>query len=105
MAEQRERLHFRHGGRRRHKRHCAPMTDPANTRLTERLRLEPIGPENAYDLWQVHNEDDVAAWYDGVKPSIEDIDGQAKVMVTCWRLLGVHKWMAYDRVTGELIGR
>lgn len=81
------------------------MTDSTNTRLTERLRLEPIGPANARDLWLVHNDDDVAKWYDGVKPSAEDTEREAKVIAYCWRVLGIHKWIAYDRLTGELIGR
>jgi 8-oxo-dGTP pyrophosphatase MutT (NUDIX family) len=34
-------------------------------RLTERLRLEPIGPGHAQDLWRLHYDDAVAAWHGG----------------------------------------
>src|SRR5450759_2050832 len=30
-------------------------------RFTERLRLEPIGPEHAGDLWRLHQDEAVAA--------------------------------------------
>jgi ribosomal-protein-alanine N-acetyltransferase len=46
-------------------------------RLTQRLRLVPIGPEHADDLFR----------------------GRA------WRDDGVQKWLAYDRESGELVGR
>jgi RimJ/RimL family protein N-acetyltransferase len=81
------------------------MTESPTTRLTERLRLEPIGPANAHDLWLVHNDDDVARWYDGVKPSVDDIESRARAIAYSWRVLGVHKWIAYDRLTGEVVGR
>jgi len=32
-------------------------------RFTERLRLEPIGPEHAGDLWRLHQDEAVAAWH------------------------------------------
>jgi hypothetical protein len=32
------------------------------SRLTQRLRLVPIGPDNAADLWLVHNDDAVVPW-------------------------------------------
>lgn len=60
---------------------------------------------NARDLWLVHNDDDVAPWYDGWKPSVEEAEEQAAFMGESWRLHGVHKWIAYDRVSGEVVGR
>ncbi|MEQ7128258.1 GNAT family N-acetyltransferase [Actinopolymorpha sp. B11F2] len=33
------------------------------------------------------------------------MDHQAKAMGESWRFQGVHKWMAYDRVSGEVVGR
>ena len=81
------------------------MAAPPAVRLTERLRLEPIGPSHARDLWLVHNDDQVAPWYDGWKPSLEEAQERAAFMDDSWRTQGVHKWMAYDRTTGELIGR
>ena len=72
---------------------------------TGRLRLEPAGPANAADLWLVHNDDEVRRWYDDPQPSIEQVRHRAEAMGEAWRLHGVHKWIAYDRVSGEVIGR
>jgi RimJ/RimL family protein N-acetyltransferase len=79
--------------------------DAAPTRFTTRLRLEPVGPANARDLWLVHNDDDVARWYDNQKPSLEEARRRAKFMGDSWRFHGVHKWIAYDRVSGDVVGR
>ena len=76
-----------------------------STRTTARLRLEPAGPGNARDLWLVHHDDEVARWYDGWKPTLEQAAERAQVMGDAWRLLGVHKWLAYDRASGEVVGR
>ena len=81
------------------------MREPPATRLTERLRLEPIGPCHARDLWAVHNDDEVAPWYQGWRPTLQEAKERAEFMDHCWRVLGVHKWMAYDRSSGELVGR
>lgn len=81
------------------------MGEAPATRFTERLRLEPISPSHAHDLWVVHNDDEVVPWYDGWKPSLEEAEQQVKLMHCCWRELGVHKWMAYDRDSDELVGR
>jgi RimJ/RimL family protein N-acetyltransferase len=70
-----------------------------------RLRLEPVGPANAADLWLVHNDDEVRRWYDNEKPSLEQAEQWAKFMDNSWRFHGVHKWIAYDRVSGEVVGR
>jgi RimJ/RimL family protein N-acetyltransferase len=53
----------------------------------------------------VHNDDEVARWYDGSRPSLEAVEQQAKFMGDSWRIHGVHKWIAYDRVSGEVVGR
>lgn len=86
------------------------MEDPspscsAGRRFTRRLRLEPVGPANAHDLWLVHSDDDVWPWYDGSCPSIEQAEEWARAMGDSWRLHGVCKWIAYDRVSGEVVGR
>jgi len=73
--------------------------------FTERLRLEPITPHHAHDLWLIHNDDEVARWYGGSKPTEEEARQRAVAMAYSWRAFGVHKWMAYDRETGGLIGR
>lgn len=77
----------------------------AGSRFTRRLRLEPAGPVNAGDLWRVHDDDDVWPWYGNQKPSLEQAHQWAGFMGESWRLHGVHKWIAYDRVTGEVMGR
>ena len=81
------------------------MAETANSRLTARLRLEPAGPANARNLWLVHNDDEVAHWYDGWKPSREEAEQRAKFMGDSWRLQEVHKWIAYDRDSDEVVGR
>jgi RimJ/RimL family protein N-acetyltransferase len=79
---------------------------PANgSLLTPRLRLEPIGPSNAHDLWLVHADDEVWSWYEAGPPSLEEVEGWAATRGEAWRYQGVHKWMAYDRVSGEVVGR
>jgi RimJ/RimL family protein N-acetyltransferase len=73
--------------------------------VTSRLRLVPIGPDNAGDLWLVHNDDAVFPWYDGWRPSPDEAVRHARQMAESWQLHGVHKWIAYDRATGEVVGR
>jgi hypothetical protein len=43
------------------------MSDTERSHLTPRLRLVPIGPENAADLWLVHSDEAVVSWR-GRKP-------------------------------------
>ena len=81
------------------------MAGTEDSLLTPRLRLVPIGPDNAADLWLVHNDDAVVPWYDGWRPSRHEADDHARRIAESWRLHGVHKWMAYDRETGEVVGR
>ena len=81
------------------------MSAPERSLLTPRLRLVPIGPDNAADLWLVHNDDAVVPWYDGWRPSRGEADDEARRIAESWQLHGVHKWMAYDRQSGEVVGR
>jgi len=81
------------------------LAGAGNSRLTMRLRLEPASPVNAADLWLVHNDDKVSYWYGSEKPSLEEAERRATFMGQAWRLHGVHKWIAYDRVSGEVVGR
>lgn len=74
------------------------------TRLTERLRLEPIGLEHVDDLWRLHQYAEVAAWYEGTW-SRERAQESAARRAAGWNDDGVQKWIAYDRATGELTGR
>jgi RimJ/RimL family protein N-acetyltransferase len=73
-------------------------------RHTSRLRLEPIGPEHADDLWRLHQDEAVAAWHGG-RWSAEAAQGNAAAMARAWAGDGVGKWMAYALGTGELVGR
>jgi len=75
------------------------------TRFTERLRLVPVDFANASDLWLVHNDDEVSYWYDTEKPSLKEAERRATFMGDSWRFHGVHKWIAYDRVSDEVVGR
>jgi RimJ/RimL family protein N-acetyltransferase len=82
-----------------------PLPATGDSQLTKRLRLEPVGPANAADLWRVHNDKEVSRWYDDGKPSRDQARQWAEFMGDSWRLHGVHKWIAYDRVSGDLVGR
>jgi RimJ/RimL family protein N-acetyltransferase len=77
-------------------------TRPARVRLTAWLRLEPIGAEHAEDLLRVYQAA-VAEWF-GVWTR-EMAQCEAARMARGWEVDGVHKWMAYYRATGTLIGR
>ena len=81
------------------------MLDVDQPLLTPRLRLVPIGPGNADDLHQVHTDDAVVAWYDGWNPSRAEARERARDIAAAWRHHGVHKWMAYHRHTGDVVGR
>lgn len=77
--------------------------DPARVRLTARLRLEPIRSEHAEDLWRLFQDPAVAAWYGTWTFAMAQ--REAARIADAWAADGVHKWMAYDRVTGALVGR
>jgi RimJ/RimL family protein N-acetyltransferase len=53
----------------------------------------------------VLSDDDVWPWYGGEKPGLAQAEQQAKLMGESWLRHGVHKWLAYDRMTGEVVGR
>ncbi|MGH3544656.1 MAG: GNAT family N-acetyltransferase, partial [Mycobacteriales bacterium] len=82
-----------------------PLADTGGSRFTMRLRFEPVGPANARDLWLVHKNAEVSSWYGNNRPSPERAEQWAASMGESWRLHGVHKWIAYDRVSGEVVGR
>jgi RimJ/RimL family protein N-acetyltransferase len=72
--------------------------------MTTRLRLEPVGPEHAGDLWRLTQDDAVAAWKGG-RWSMDEALRYAAAMARAWTADGVGKWIAYDRGSGELVGR
>ena len=82
-----------------------PLAAASEARLTTRLRLEPVGPGNAHDLWLVHRDDEVWPWYDSERPSLQQAEQRARYMGDSWRFHGVHRWIAYDRVSCEAVGR
>jgi RimJ/RimL family protein N-acetyltransferase len=53
----------------------------------------------------VHDDDEVWRWYGDERPTREQVEQRAAFMGESWRLHGVHKWIAYDRVSGEVVGR
>ncbi len=76
----------------------------ARIRLTERLRLEPIGPAHAGDLYRLHQDEAVAAWYGG-RWTAQVAEQRAAAFGRAWQADGVSKWLAYDRGAGEMVGR
>lgn len=74
------------------------------TRLTSRLRLEPLGLEHVDDLVALHGDPAVAAWFDGSWSKV-DARTRAARAVAAWEDDGADRWMAYDRSTGALVGR
>jgi RimJ/RimL family protein N-acetyltransferase len=60
---------------------------------------------NAADYGLVHNDEAVVPWYDGWRPTRREADDRARSIAESWRLHRVHKWMAYDRETGDVVGR
>jgi RimJ/RimL family protein N-acetyltransferase len=80
------------------------VASAVRTRLTARLRLVPIGRANAGDLWRVHYDEAVALWYWG-RFTVSMAQARAAEADQAWERDGTDKWMAYDRESGELVGR
>ncbi len=72
--------------------------------ITDRLRLEPITAAHGPELHRLHLDPAIAPWWD-VDWSLEDAAAQAAAFAEGWAHDGVSKWLAYDRATGELLGR
>jgi RimJ/RimL family protein N-acetyltransferase len=73
-------------------------------RLTDRLRLEPVGVEHTDDLVRLYDDPEVALWYGG-RWSVDEARRNATRMSRAWEVDGVSKWMAYHRTDGALVGR
>jgi RimJ/RimL family protein N-acetyltransferase len=71
---------------------------------TERLILEPIGPEHVDELWLLHQDPVVAAWYGGTWSRAEATAFAARC-AQAWATEGVSKWIARDRGSGRMVGR
>jgi RimJ/RimL family protein N-acetyltransferase len=78
-----------------------PASEP---RTTDRLVLVPIGPEHARDIRTIHQDPVVAEWYGGAW-SEEDAVAFCGGCAWAWEHDGVCKWIAYEQVSGDLVGR
>jgi RimJ/RimL family protein N-acetyltransferase len=79
------------------------LVDIARIRQTDRLRLEPIGLRHAEDLWRLYADPAVAEWYG--QWTDEMVQREVARIAATWEGDGIHKWMAYHRHTGDLVGR
>ncbi len=75
----------------------------SRVRLTDRLRLEPIGLGHADDLLALYRDPAVAQWYG--RWTREQVQQEVARIARMWLVDGVHKWMAYHRLTGDPVGR
>lgn len=75
-----------------------------HVRLTARLRLQPITPDDAEALRLLHADPDVATWYAGVW-DLAEAHCQATAMSRRWAEDGVGKWLAFRRDDNALVGR
>jgi RimJ/RimL family protein N-acetyltransferase len=73
-------------------------------RTTERLILEPIGPEHADEVRTLHQDPVIASWWCGPW-SMTDASRFCERCAQGWTRDGVSKWIAHDRDTGALVGR
>jgi RimJ/RimL family protein N-acetyltransferase len=71
--------------------------------MTRRLRLEPIGPEHAQDVWLLYQDPAVVQWVAGPW-SPEQAEALAVGWRRRWEQESVGKWMAYLH-DGTLVGR
>ena len=74
------------------------------TRVTQRLRLEPIGLEHLAPILGIYQDPAVARWWGGGW-TVDDATGYVATAAAAWECDGVHKWIAYDRVTNTVVGR
>jgi RimJ/RimL family protein N-acetyltransferase len=70
---------------------------------TDRLELRPVDTSHAAELAELYRDPGIAQRF-GVW-SDEQVRTWAARQELGWRTDGVGKWMAYDRRTGELVGR
>lgn len=81
------------------------MNKLAIYRYTDRLELKPINEDLADGLWELFQDEGVAYWYGG-KWSKKKAQIEATKMGDVWgKPNGVHKWLAFDKTSHELIGR
>ena len=73
-------------------------------RTTERLILEPVGPEHSDEVWRLHQDTLVASWWCGTW-SEADAARYCEHCARGWTRDGVSKWIAHSRISGALVGR
>lgn len=73
-------------------------------RLTQRLRLEPIGADSADVLVELHRDPGIAEWYGGPWQGPHACSWAAATAEQ-WARHDIGKWLAYDRADCELVGR
>jgi RimJ/RimL family protein N-acetyltransferase len=81
-----------------------PSGSERNVRFTPRLVLHPITTESAAELVDLHRDPGIAAWYEGPW-SHRRAARFALDMERRWRRDHIGKWLAYERKSGQLVGR
>lgn len=81
------------------------MNTLSKDRYTDRLLLRPIKNGLNEQLWEIFQDDGVAKWYGG-KWSREKVATEVSKMDEAWsKPGGIHKWIALDKTTKEIVGR
>lgn len=80
------------------------MGQLGTSRLTARLRLEPIGRKHADELWRLYQDPVIAEWNAG-SWSYDEAAAFGARCALGWEQDGVNKWMAYASGDGALVGR
>jgi RimJ/RimL family protein N-acetyltransferase len=65
----------------------------------------PIGPVHSSDLLLVHADEQVWPWYGQERPDMTWAEERAALWGDLWNRHGIHKWIAYDRLSGDVVGR
>jgi RimJ/RimL family protein N-acetyltransferase len=68
------------------------------------LSLVPITADHAADLRRIHQDPWVARWLSGPW-SDEQAEKYAASSAEAWHRDSIHKWMVYERSSGDLVGR
>jgi RimJ/RimL family protein N-acetyltransferase len=71
---------------------------------TQRLVLLPIGPEDADDVWRLHQDPWITTWFAWAWTR-QEAAAFADRCAKKWAIDGVCEWIAYHKDTGELVGR
>jgi len=72
-------------------------------RITSRLRLEPIGPEHASDLWRINRGVEISSRRGG-EWTLSMASNYTSRYHRQWEDCGAGMWMAYERASGNALG-